>query len=157
MATQFWNYLKSYFVTEAKVPELPIGIPVGNTALWVAAMRAAETESPNPRFVDPYARLLAGKEGFEIFEIALTSAWYMVSKEMFKKIQLDSFAVRNLHFDNLALFATRGGTQQVVIVASGCDTRAWRLDWPQNVTVFGKYFLQISTFDKLISSLRSFC
>ena len=135
--TQLWNYLKSYFVTEVKVPELPIGIPVGNTALWIAAVRAAEAENPKPRFVDPYARLLAGKEGAEIFEVAIASGWFFVPKEASKKAQVDLFTMRSLHFDNFALAATKQGIQQVVIVASGCDTRAWRLEWPESVAVYG--------------------
>jgi len=131
-----WNYLKGLFVTEVKVPKLPIGIPVGNTALWIAAIRATETENPNPRFRDPYARLLAGPEGFQIFDIAIGSLWYMISREKMKQIQVDSFTLRTLHFDNLILNAAKEGIDQIVIVASGCDTRAWRLDWRQKVTVF---------------------
>ena len=37
---------------------------VALTSLWVAAWRAAESERPDALFHDPFARTLAGPEGF---------------------------------------------------------------------------------------------
>ena len=39
---------------------------VGLTSLWVAAMRAVETERPDGLIRDPFARRLAGDVGFEV-------------------------------------------------------------------------------------------
>ena len=41
---------------------------VALTSLWVAAWRAAESERPDALFHDPFARALAGAEGFEVRE-----------------------------------------------------------------------------------------
>ena len=37
---------------------------VALTSLWVAAWRAVESERPDALFHDPFARTLAGPEGF---------------------------------------------------------------------------------------------
>jgi len=42
--------------------------PVGLTSRWVAAARALESERSDRLFLDPYARFLAGDEGFAIME-----------------------------------------------------------------------------------------
>ena len=39
---------------------------ISDTARWVAAYRAMETERPDALFHDPYARRLAGEKGAEI-------------------------------------------------------------------------------------------
>src|SRR3978361_1224928 len=44
--------------------------------------------------------------------------------------------VRSRWFDEHLLAAARDGLDQVVILASGLDTRAQRLDWPSGTTVF---------------------
>ncbi len=41
---------------------------ISDTARWVAAYRATETERPDALFHDPYARRLAGEKGAEIAE-----------------------------------------------------------------------------------------
>jgi len=45
-------------------------------------------------------------------------------------------ATRTAFFDKFFLDATRAGVQQVVILASGLDSRAWRLPWPDGTTVY---------------------
>jgi O-methyltransferase involved in polyketide biosynthesis len=49
----------------AAVPE-PLIRDISDTALWVAAYRADETDRPNPLFRDPCARALAGARGAAI-------------------------------------------------------------------------------------------
>ena len=47
---------------------------VALTSLWVAAWRAAESERPDALFHDPFARTLAGPEGFAVLEAARAAA-----------------------------------------------------------------------------------
>ena len=46
------------------------------------------------------------------------------------------FAARTRFFDNFFVDAARAGIHQAVILASGLDTRAYRLWWPAEVTLF---------------------
>ena len=48
----------------------------------------------------------------------------------------DYQAVRTHFFDEYFHAAMRAGIRQVVILASGLDSRAYRLDWPAGTTVF---------------------
>jgi methyltransferase (TIGR00027 family) len=45
-------------------------------------------------------------------------------------------AVRTKWFDELFLDAVSSGIRQVVILASGLDSRSWRLPWPDGTTVY---------------------
>jgi len=45
-------------------------------------------------------------------------------------------AVRTHYFDGYFDAAVRAGIRQVVILAAGLDSRAYRLDWPTGTTVF---------------------
>ena len=48
----------------------------------------------------------------------------------------DYQAVRTHYFDEYFHAAMRAGIRQVVILAAGLDSRAYRLDWPAGTTVF---------------------
>ena len=45
-------------------------------------------------------------------------------------------AIRTRFFDDELLEAARTGIRQIAILAAGMDTRAFRLDWPADTTVF---------------------
>ena len=47
-----------------------------------------------------------------------------------------AMAVRTRFFDAFFRDATQAGIRQAVILASGLDARAYRLDWPAGMTVF---------------------
>ena len=106
--------------------------PVGITSRWVAASRARETESPGRLFVDPFARALAGDEGFA----------FLVAADRFKPgpptTEPDPYlSIRTRFFDDALLGAVRGiPLEQVVLMAAGMDARAYRLDWPDGVTLY---------------------
>ncbi|RPH65224.1 MAG: SAM-dependent methyltransferase [Myxococcaceae bacterium] len=95
------------------------GVPL--TALWIAAWRADESERPDALFHDPYARALAGPEGFELLEAAREVAL----------IEAPFVPVRTVFFDRRMV---RGS--QVVLLAAGMDARAFRLRWPTGTQVF---------------------
>lgn len=45
-------------------------------------------------------------------------------------------AVRTRFFDSFFLDATEAGVRQSVILASGLDTRAYRLRWPDGTVIY---------------------
>ena len=115
---------------------------VGATALGVAAARAAETESENPLISDPFARvfLQAAGEGVWNWFAApdLPDQITEAEPDLRPRMQgmVDYMAARTAFFDKFFLDATRAGVRQVVILAAGLDSRAWRLPWPDGVTVY---------------------
>jgi len=44
--------------------------------------------------------------------------------------------IRTKYFDEYLLAAAQAGVRQVVILASGLDSRAYRLPWPDGTTVY---------------------
>lgn len=115
---------------------------VGTTAVMVAAARAIESDNPDPLIRDPYAKLLVAGAG--------TGVWVtMLDDSMVAKVEsidpesaaifhhMRSYqAVRTHFFDAYFADAVAAGIRQVVILASGLDSRAYRLDWPAGTTVF---------------------
>jgi methyltransferase (TIGR00027 family) len=49
---------------------------------------------------------------------------------------IDSFDVRTRFFDEFFTAATNSGIRQVVILAAGLDSRAYRLRWPQGTVIY---------------------
>jgi methyltransferase (TIGR00027 family) len=115
---------------------------VGATALGVAAARAAETESENPLISDPFARVFldAAGEGVWSWFAAPDLPAEIVEAEPDLLTRMrgmrDYMAARTSFFDQFFLDATRAGIHQVVILAAGLDSRAWRLPWPDGITVY---------------------
>ncbi|OBI95996.1 SAM-dependent methyltransferase [Mycobacterium alsense] len=115
---------------------------VGATALGVAAARAAETESENPLISDPFARVFldAAGEGMWTWFAApnLPAEIVEAEPELQPRMRgmVDYMAARTSFFDQFFLDATRAGVTQVVILAAGLDSRAWRLPWPYGTTVY---------------------
>ncbi|HEY2502919.1 MAG TPA: class I SAM-dependent methyltransferase [Mycobacterium sp.] len=121
---------------------------VGATALGVAAARAAETESENPLISDPFARVFldaAGDGMWNWFAAPdLPAEIAEAEPDLKPRMQgmVDYMAARTSFFDQFFLSATRAarsGVQQVVILAAGLDSRAWRLPWPDGpdgITVY---------------------
>ena len=95
--------------------------PVGATARWIAAARALETESATPLFSDPYARALAGEEGFKVLELmrmAMGPGAPTAGPDLY-------LSLRTRFLDDGLLKTVRErALQQVVLLAAGMDTRA---------------------------------
>jgi methyltransferase (TIGR00027 family) len=119
-----------------------IATSVGTTAVMVAAARAVETDRPDPLIRDPYAKLLVTEAGAGVWESMLDDA--LVEKvQSFDADAAAIFqhmrsyqAVRTHFFDAHFAGAGAAGIRQVVILASGLDSRAYRLDWPAGTTVY---------------------
>ena len=94
------------------------------TARWTAAVRAQESERTDALFVDPWAAALAGAEG---------TAW-LAQRPPSSGLPM---VLRTRYFDDfLRRITAEQGIRQVVLVAAGLDTRAFRLVWPAQTHVF---------------------
>jgi methyltransferase (TIGR00027 family) len=116
---------------------------VGTTAVMVAAARAVETEQPDALISDPYAKLLVTNAGAGVLWEAMLDpavAAKVESLDAESAAHLQHMrgyqAVRTNFFDNFFKDAVADGIRQVVILASGLDSRAYRLDWPAGTTVY---------------------
>ena len=112
---------------------------VGATALGVAAARAAETACPDALIRDEYAYLLVASAGPAWAQMAGGDDGWLGDDEQARglhEMARNYQAVRTHYFDGYFDAAVRTGIRQVVILAAGLDSRAYRLDWPAGTTVF---------------------
>ena len=113
---------------------------VGATATMVAAARAVASRSPDPLINDPFAEPLVRAVGVDRFsqwasgELNLLDDDGKPNPDL--KRMVDWVAVRTWHFDQFFTDAADAGIRQVVILASGLDSRAYRMRWPTGTTVF---------------------
>jgi methyltransferase (TIGR00027 family) len=129
-----------------------IATSVGATAVMVALARAAETNSANPLIRDSYAETLVSTPELAEVREQIASMWRQRGLDTdaergqdheddfatnFQQM-VDYQAIRTHFFDEFFVGATgtAAGIRQVVIVAAGLDSRAYRLDWPSGTTVF---------------------
>lgn len=91
--------------------------PVARTCCWIAAARDLESRRPDRLFEDPFACHLHQMSDVEAFsDLGRDAIAYL--------------ALRTRYLDDLCRAAMARGIAQVVDVAAGMDTRAYRLDWP---------------------------
>jgi methyltransferase (TIGR00027 family) len=112
---------------------------VGATALGVAAARAVETARDDALIRDDYAYLLVAAAGPQWAQMASSDPGWIADDEEFRQLHemsRDYQAVRTHYFDDFFRAAMRAGIRQVVILAAGLDSRAYRLDWPVGTTVY---------------------
>ncbi|MBP2453966.1 class I SAM-dependent methyltransferase [Mycolicibacterium lutetiense] len=110
---------------------------VGATATGVAASRALATKQTDPLIDDPFADALVRAVGLG-HSIRLADGEVCVEGDLMldKQRMCEQIAVRTRFFDDFFADAGRAGIRQAVILASGLDTRAYRLDWPAGSVVF---------------------
>lgn len=109
---------------------------VGVTATLVAAARALASREDDPLIDDPFAEALVRAVGIETLTRALDGGAPLADQDA-ARLLIDVIAVRTKFFDDFFLEATQeSGIRQAVILASGLDSRAYRLPWPTNTTVF---------------------
>ncbi|WP_167454771.1 SAM-dependent methyltransferase [Micromonospora arborensis] len=96
------------------------------TAHWIAVARAAETLRTDPLFIDSLA----------VEFVARTDPALLADLRENPTPRFDVLAVRTKFFDDFLLAAVRDGLRQLVIVAAGMDSRAYRLDLPAELRLF---------------------
>lgn len=108
---------------------------VGATATMVAAQRALSSEAK--LIDDPYAAPLVRAVGIDVY-VRLVSGEIEAggNTEFDPRRMAQGMACRTRFYDQFFLDATRSGIGQVVILASGLDSRAYRLPWPAGTVVY---------------------
>jgi methyltransferase (TIGR00027 family) len=97
---------------------------LASTARWTAAVRARESEREDRLFHDPWAAALAGPEGL---------AWIAERSDD----SVVAMVLRTRFFDDfLQRIVSANAIRQVVLMAAGLDTRAFRLDWTHGTRLF---------------------
>jgi methyltransferase (TIGR00027 family) len=110
---------------------------VGSTATGVAAARALASKQPHPLINDPYADPLVKAVGLEHCNRRADGEMHVEGHPMLdNRRACEQIAVRTRFFDQFFGSATATGVRQAVILASGLDTRAYRLDWPDGMVVY---------------------
>jgi methyltransferase (TIGR00027 family) len=110
---------------------------VGSTALFVATARALEAQKPDPLAVDPYAELFCRAVGGPSADVLDGKAPdHPLKSEEFGVHFINFQGSRTKYFDEYFRQAAAAGVRQVVILAAGLDSRAYRLDWPAGTTIF---------------------
>lgn len=110
---------------------------VGATATMVAAARAMASAEPDPLINDPYAADLVRAVGVEFFT-KLVDGEIDLDGELADGAALMTgvMAVRTKFFDDFFTTSGAAGIRQAVILASGLDSRAYRLPWPTGTVVY---------------------
>ncbi|WP_343576254.1 class I SAM-dependent methyltransferase [Mycobacterium sp.] len=110
---------------------------VGATATAVAASRAMASQQPDALLDDPWADPLVRAVGIELFVKLIDGEIEHADDPLLNRRAMnEQIAVRTRFFDEFFMQATESGIRQAVILASGLDTRAYRLPWPAGTEVF---------------------
>jgi methyltransferase (TIGR00027 family) len=106
----------------------------------VAAARAVASRQPHAIINDPWAAPLVEAVGIEsvtrMVQLGAPPADAELGNNLRLQPMIDSFAVRTRFFDEFFTTATNSGVRQVVILAAGLDSRAYRLPWPRGTVVY---------------------
>jgi methyltransferase (TIGR00027 family) len=110
---------------------------VGATATMVATSRAMASRGPEPLLDDPFAEPLVRAVGLAPFIRILDGDLSFEDDPMLnRKSRTEQMTVRTRFFDDFFTNAAKSGVRQAVILASGLDTRAYRLPWGDGVVVY---------------------
>ena len=104
----------------------------------VAASRALASQGPDPLLDDPFAAPLVRAVGLAPF-IRLIDGEVSLDDDdpaLNGRTRAEQMTVRTRFFDDFFIAATDAGIRQAVILASGLDTRAYRLPWPAGTVVY---------------------
>ena len=106
---------------------------VSKTALWVASMRATEAARPDRLHSDPLAAAFVAASGAEPIGAPPGAAEFL--------------AIRTRFYDD---FLDDAFVPQVVLLAAGLDSRAFRLSWPSGASVFELDLPELMSFKETV-------
>jgi methyltransferase (TIGR00027 family) len=109
---------------------------VGSTALFVAASRALEAQKPEPLALDPYAEIFCRAAGGDWATLLDGTAPDHPLASEFGAAFVDFQGARTRYFDHYFTRAADAGVRQIVLVAAGLDSRAYRLPWRDDTVVY---------------------
>ena len=103
--------------------------PLAATSLYTAALRAQGSARPDRLFSDPLAEALTASQGNELL------AWMEVRCPGVSQSQ--AVAIRTRFYDDmLEHILAQSEVGQLIILAAGLDTRAFRLPLPAELACF---------------------
>jgi methyltransferase (TIGR00027 family) len=110
----------------------------GITALGLAASRSVESTRPDRLIEDPWAAaFIAAVDSPVAFPTRWPAGNESVTDQQALHLHGSRYiGVRSRFYDDFLLGAAQRGVRQVVLLAAGLDTRAFKLSWPSGVTVF---------------------
>jgi methyltransferase (TIGR00027 family) len=136
-------------VNQPQEYQVPTG--VGLTAVGVAAARATENRRSDPLFNDPFAADFAAAAGTALSDRLHATedngdlwSWVVVH-----------VPIRTRFFDDYFRETCAAGCRQVVILAAGLDTRAFRLTWPAGVRLFELDTPEVLAFKEKVLAERA--
>jgi methyltransferase (TIGR00027 family) len=110
---------------------------VGATATAVAASRAMASQNPDALLNDPWADPLVRAVGIDTFVKLIDGETGHTGDPLLnRRAMSEQITVRTRFFDDFFVQAGESGIRQAVILASGLDTRAYRLPWLADTKVF---------------------
>ena len=107
---------------------------VGTTATAAAAARAIATREDRSLIDDPFAEPLVRAVGVDLLTRLATGE--LPPGDLVEQVAIDVAKIRAKFYDGFFLDATNAGITQVVLLASGLDSRAYRLPWPTGTVVY---------------------
>ena len=124
-------------MTRSDADSWDLASSVGATATMVAAARALASREPEPLINDPYAADLVRAVGVDFFTRLVNGEIPLTTLEGDgPRLMANVIAVRTRFFDDFFVDAGAAGIKQAVILASGLDSRPYRLPWAAGTTVF---------------------
>lgn len=124
---------------------------VGSTALFVATARALEAQKPDPLASDPFAAVFCHAVGGSAADVLDgKDPDHQLKKPEFGEHFVNFQGARTRYFDDYFRQAADAGVRQVVILAAGLDSRAYRLSWPDGTTIFELDQPQVLDFKRTV-------
>jgi methyltransferase (TIGR00027 family) len=112
---------------------------VGKTALGVAVVRARESRREDRLFDDPYAQAFVAAAPGAFPDGRPETGGRRATPGPLASLGAAFYAhavIRTRFFDDYLTTAATAGCGQVVLLAAGLDTRAFRLAWPAGTRLF---------------------
>ncbi|MBU9762647.1 class I SAM-dependent methyltransferase [Mycobacterium sp. TNTM28] len=109
---------------------------VGQTALFVAASRALEARKPDPLAVDQHAEAFCRAAGDEWTAVVEDTDPEHALHTEFGRDFVSFQGARTKYFDEYFARAIDAGVRQIVMLAAGLDSRAYRLPWADGTVVY---------------------
>jgi methyltransferase (TIGR00027 family) len=120
---------------------------VGGTSLGVARARAWEGRRPDRLFEDPYAAA---------FTAAASTGQARTPLSPERARMAYHVIIRTRFYDDFLLGACESGCRQVVLLAAGLDTRAYRLPWPAGVRLYELDLPEVLAFkDRVLTDRKA--
>lgn len=142
-------------ITRSDDDSWDITTSVGSTALFVAAARALEAQKSDPLVVDPYAAMFCRAAGGQWADLVGGGCPdHELHSTEFGQHFVNFQGARTRYFDDYFHRVAQAGVRQVVILAAGLDSRAYRLSWPEGTVIFELDQPQVLAFKRYTLTQR---